>query len=47
MPVLEKEINWERGKTTKGRDNVRYVWKNGSTLDILTASEKSSLVKIV
>ena len=41
LPVLEKEINWERGKTTKGRDNVRYVWKNGSTLDILTASEKS------
>ena len=28
-------------ETTKGRDNVRYVWKNGSTLDILTASEKS------
>lgn len=41
LPVLEKQINWERGKTTKGRDNVRYVWKNGSTLDILTASEKS------
>lgn len=41
LPCLEKEINWERGKTTKGRDNVRYVWKNGSTLDILTASEKS------
>ena len=41
LPVLEKQINWERGKTTKGRDNVRYVWKNGSTIDILTASEKS------
>ena len=41
LPVLENEINWERGKTTKGRDNVRYVWKNGSTLDILVASEKS------
>ena len=41
LPVLEKEINWERGKTTKGRDNVRYVWKNGSTLDILVASQKS------
>ncbi len=41
LPVLEKEINWQRGKTTKGRDNVRYVWKNGSTLDILVASEKS------
>ncbi len=41
LPVLEKQINWERGKTTKGRDNVRYVWKNGSTLDILVASQKS------
>ena len=41
LPVLEKEINWQRGKTTKSRDNVKYVWKNGSTLDILTASQKS------
>lgn len=41
LPVLQKQINWERGKTTKGRDNVKYVWKNGSTLDILVASEKS------
>lgn len=41
LPVLEKQINWQRGKTTKGRDNVRYVFKNGSTLDILVASEKS------
>ena len=41
LPCLEKEINWQRGKTTKGRDNVRYVWKNGSTLDILVASQKS------
>ena len=41
LPFLQKQITWERGKTTKGRDNVRYVWKNGSTLDILTASEKS------
>ena len=41
LPVLEKQINWERGKTTKGRDNVRYLWKNNSSLDILTASEKS------
>lgn len=41
LPFFQKQITWERGKTTKGRDNVRYVWKNGSTLDILTASEKS------
>ena len=41
LPVLANEINWDRGKTTKGRDNVRYLWKNGSSLDILTASQKS------
>lgn len=41
LPFFQKQITWERGKTTKGRDNVKYVWKNGSTLDILTASEKS------
>ena len=41
LPVLESEITWERGKTTKGRDNVRYVWKNGSTLDILAAREST------
>ena len=41
LPFLQYEINWDRGKTTKGRDNVRYVWKNGSTLDILAAKESS------
>lgn len=41
IPFLENEINWERGKTKTGRDNVVYKWKNGSQLDILAAKESS------
>ena len=41
IPFFENEINWERGKTKTGRDNVRYEWKNGSILDILAAKESS------
>ena len=41
LPVLEKQINWERGKTTKSKDNVVYKFKNGSQLDILAAKESS------
>lgn len=41
LPCLENEINWERGKTTKSKDNVVYRFKNGSVLDILAAKESS------
>lgn len=41
LPCLQNEINWERGKTRKSRDNVQYVFKNGSKLDILAAKESS------
>ena len=41
IPALENEINWERGKTRKTKDDVQYVFKNGSKLDILAASERS------
>ena len=41
IPFFENEINWQRGKTKTGRDNVRYEWKNGSKLDILAAKESS------
>ena len=41
LPALENEINWQRGVTTKGRDNVKYVFKNGSVIDILAAKESS------
>ena len=41
IPALAKEINWERGKTTRSKDSVKYVFKNGSELDILAAREST------
>lgn len=41
IPALQNEINWERGVSTKSKDNVKYVFKNGSELDILAARESS------
>ena len=41
IPTLSNEINWDRGKTTKSKDNVKYIFKNGSVIDILAARESS------
>ena len=41
IPALNKEINWSRGKTVKGKNNVKYIFKNGSYIDILAAAESS------
>ena len=41
IPPLTNEINWERGKTKKSKDDVEYLFKNGSKMNILTASQKS------
>lgn len=41
IPALEKEIDWRRGKTSEGKDYVKYVFKNGSVLDNLAATERS------
>ena len=41
IPALHNEINWERGQSKKGKDNVQYIFKNGSTIDILAARETS------
>lgn len=41
IPALAKEINWDRGVSTKGKDNVKYVFHNGSVIDILAARESS------
>lgn len=41
LPFFEQEINWERGKTRKTKDNVEYVFKNGSKINILKAGESS------
>ena len=41
LPSLANEINWERGVSTKSKDNVKYVFKNGSVIDILAAREST------
>ena len=41
IPSLNNEINWERGQSKKSKDNVKYIFKNGSTIDILAARESS------
>ena len=39
IPAFNREIDWSRGKTQVGKDTVKYVFKNGSTLDNLAARE--------
>ena len=41
IPALANEINWERGASRRSKDNVKYIFKNGSELDILAARESS------
>ena len=41
IPALNNEINWDRGVSTKSKDNVKYVFKNGSSIDILAAKPSS------
>ena len=41
IPNLANEINWERGKSKRSKDDVKYIFKNGSSIDILAARETS------
>ena len=41
IPALNNEIDWSRGKTVKAKNNVKYIFKNGSYIDILAAAESS------
>ena len=41
VPGLKNEINWERGKTKSGKDNIEIIFKNGSKLDIMAARQSS------
>lgn len=41
IPALESEINWDRGVSKKSKNDVKYIFKNGSVIDILAASERS------
>ena len=41
VPGFAREIDWGRGKTLEGKDYCKYVFKSGSYIDNLGASEKS------
>ena len=41
VPGFAREIDWGRGKTMEGKDYCKYIFKNGSFIDNLAASEKS------
>jgi hypothetical protein len=41
IPALSNEINWSRGASKKSKDSVKYIFKNGSYIDILAARESS------
>ena len=41
IPGLKNEINWDRGKSKTGKDDVNFIFHNGSRLSVLAASERS------
>lgn len=41
IPSLNNEIDWTRGASKKSKDNVKYIFKNGSSIDILAAKQSS------
>ena len=41
IPAFRREIDWRRGKTLEGKDKVKYIFKNGTTLDNIAARESS------
>ena len=41
IPGMRNEIDWSRGKTKSGKDNIEIIFKNGSKLDIMAARQSS------
>ena len=41
LPAFNNEINWSRGVSKKSKDDVHYIFKNGSEINILAARESS------
>ena len=41
IPALDNELNRERGQTRNSTKDVKYIFKNGSTIDVLSATEKT------
>ena len=41
IPAFSNQINWNRGVSKKTKDDVHYVFKNGSEINILAARQSS------
>lgn len=41
IPAFNKEIDWRRGKTHEGKDYCEYIFKSGSRLDNMAATERT------
>lgn len=41
IPSLNNEIDWTRGASKKSKDDVNYIFKNSSSIDILAAKQSS------
>ena len=41
IPAFTREIDWARGATKTGKDFCIYKFKNGSTIENITATERS------
>lgn len=41
IPAFTREIDWSRGATKTGKDFCIYKFKNGSTIENITATERS------
>ena len=41
IPGLRNEIDWSRGASKSSKDNVEYIFKNKSKLDIMAARQRS------
>lgn len=41
IPGLKNEIDWSRGASKSSKDDLIYIFKNGSQLDIIAARQSS------
>jgi hypothetical protein len=41
IPALNNELDWSRGASKKSKDDVNYVFKNDSSINILAAKQSS------
>lgn len=41
IPAINNELDWSRGASKKSKDDVNYIFKNDSSIDILAAKQSS------